>query len=231
MPRPGKSRTKSKMLAVIGVALGFTSYFCKEGIDAIERTKSSLENQLASYHSSLTTQTTQFQLLDSKQQLEGLMQRDSSKDKTQADFRAMIVNDTGSVYQAQAMVQEDIEGVRSLIEALPFGSEKLRDQLNEISAKISENDRKSRDTLKASSDNSWQRAVQIKLALVMTIINELPVSILGDTVITRAKHQAEISGSLISFGRWMVRILFVAAAFLTVYGIFKGVKVSEAAAE
>ncbi len=155
------------------------------------------------------------------------MQQNSAKSKNQADFRAMITSDTASVYQAEAMVQEDIEGVRSLIEALPFGSGKLREQLNEINAKVSENDRKSKDTLKPSSDNNWQRAVQIKLALVVTIINELPVAVLGDTVITRAKHQAEILGWVISLGRWIVRILFVAAAFLTVYGLFKGIKVSE----
>lgn len=227
----GKAQRKSKILAVIGVAIGIGSYFGKESIDAVERTKSSLENELASYHSSLTAQTTQLQLLDSKQQLERLMQQNSAKNKTEADYSAMIMSDTASTYQAQAMVQVDIDSVSSLIEAIPFGSKKLRDQLNEISAKISENDRKAKDTLKPSSEKNWLRAVQIKLALVMTIINELPVAILGDTVITRAKRQAEILGWLISFGRWIVRILFVAAAFLTVYGLFKGIKVSESSTE
>jgi ribosomal silencing factor RsfS len=222
---------KSKILAVVGVAIGVTSYFCKEGIDAIERTKSSLETELASHRASLTEQTTQMQIIQSKQELENLMRENSHKDSKKSanlSHATTILQDTLATRQAQAMVQVDIDGLSRLIDKLAVWSANPREQLDKIKTEIAKTDRQTNDTLKPSSEDSWERAVQVKLAFVITFLNMLPVDFLGDAVINQAKGQVKILDFLVTFGRWVVRILFVVGACFTLYGIFTGVKLREA---
>jgi hypothetical protein len=80
--------------------------------------------------------------------------------------------------------------------------------------------------LKVSPEKNWRRAAQVKLSLIDTTLNGLPVAVLGDEVITRAKNQVKLLEFLVRFGRWVVRILFVAGVCLTVYGLIKGIKVA-----
>lgn len=80
--------------------------------------------------------------------------------------------------------------------------------------------------LKLSPEKNCTRAAQVKLSLITTTLNGLPVAVLGDAVITRAKNQVKLLESLVRFDRWVVRILFVAGVCLTLYGLIKGIKVA-----
>src|ERR1700722_6744206 len=89
-----------KMLALLGVVITVASYFCKEGVEAIERAKSALEKELGSYRDSSHHQSTQLNLLSQRAQFEVVQRQTSSS----INYKNLILQDTVVLKQAESLV-------------------------------------------------------------------------------------------------------------------------------
>jgi hypothetical protein len=218
----------SKTLTAAGIAIGILSYFCKEGIDALERRKASLDGELTAYRHSSGHQTTQLQILASRQQLDAIQGENRTKKRKKAqniDYSGMVLRDIGNVRGAQALVGVAIDDLSRLIEKLPLRSANLRHTFEQMKNDLAAKKSKIEEQLKPTPENDWARMAQLKLAIISTAIDGLPILVFGDTIITRAKAQVRILDFVVGFGRWTARILFILGVCLTIYGLFKGVKV------
>jgi hypothetical protein len=83
----------SNFLTLAGIGIGGLSYVCKEGIDSFERTKSSLDDELAAYRNSLTQQTTQIQLLKARQQMESVRRESLPESQKKVSERRLLRDD------------------------------------------------------------------------------------------------------------------------------------------
>ena len=167
----------SKILTLVGIGIGGLSYVCKEGIDSLERTKSSLDDELAAYRSSLTQQTTQIQLLKACQQMESLHREslpEIQKRSPNVDYSGMITRDSGAVKETQARMRVGADDLRQLINKIPFRTAKLRQNFEQLNAGVEAAERQTNETLKPSPENDWVRASQLKLAITTTVLSDLP---------------------------------------------------------
>lgn len=185
--------------------------------------------ELAAYRTSSAQQTILLDLLRSQQQLEAMHREDWPKSRRKSlniDYSGTILRDIGNTRQAQALVAVSMDDLSRLTEKLAFRSADLRQRLKQLKADVENKDNETKDVLKLSPEKNCTRAAQVKLSLITTTLNGLPVAVLGDAVITRAKNQVKLLESLVRFDRWVVRILFVAGVCLTLYGLIKGIKVA-----
>lgn len=221
MPEP------AKVLAAAGIAIGFVSYVCKECVDALERSKTSLDDELTSYRHSSGHQTTQLQLLASRQQVDAQGENRSKKQRKapKTDYSGMVLRDIGSVRGAQALVGVAVDDVSRLIEKLPFRAAKFRHAFEQMKEDLAGKKSKIEEQLNLKSENDWARMAQLKLALISTAIDGLPIMLFGDSVISQANAQVRVLELLVRSGRWVVRILFVIGVTLTIYGLTKGIKI------
>jgi hypothetical protein len=217
------------ILGVVGVSITVSSYICKELIDSLERTKSGIQNELATNRQTSIQQSTQMQIVSSRQQLEALQRENSPKRRKKAeniDHSGLITRDIANLGHAQSLVRIEVENVSRLLDKLVFGSANFRKKFEQLKAEIDVTAQRTKEVLKPSPKHDWTRAVEIKLAFLSTIVSVLPLTVFADSVITSAKKQVEILERLVSVGRWIVRILFFGGIGLAAYAGYKGIKVS-----
>jgi hypothetical protein len=215
-------------LTVSGIAISVLGFICKELVDSLERTKTSLHDQLASNRVSSGQQSIQLQLLTARQHLE-VLQREklpkSQRKRQDIDYSVQIPFDIAALTSAQSVIRLSLDDVSRLIEKLAFRPASIRQTFDQLKAKIEADNQQAKDVLKPSSNHSWTRVVEVRIAVVSILVGALPLVVLEDQIISTANAQMKLLDFVIRFGRWAIRLLYISGAFLILYGLRKGVRV------
>jgi hypothetical protein len=118
-----------------------------------------------------------------------------------------------------------VDSVSRLIDALPsVGAKEFRHRLDRLKPDIEKADEQVTETLKPSPKHDWTRLAQVKLALVATLLAELPVLVLGDAVLTSIQRTREASERLYRFAQWVSYFLYTIGVALGLYAALSGIK-------
>jgi hypothetical protein len=209
-----------KILAIIGFAFGVLGRLCRDRVEALERKKTALENELDASRNSSLHQSTQLNQLAQETRMEVMHHQNSPN----INYKTIIVFDTTRLANARSLVSLSADDVSRLIEKLIFGSTRFKQLLENVKPKTQTDDYQ--QFLQKSRENpDWTDAARVKLAIVSTVTAGLPIMVLGDKVITAAKRQVELLDSGVRVGRWIIKIFYLAGAALVLYGILKGIKI------
>jgi hypothetical protein len=212
----------------IGFFIALLSFVSKEVSESLEKTKQAMETEIGSYRTYLGQSTTQMQILESRQQLELMLRENSSRNKKepddQRDFTTTIARDTSAVREAMADTQVNLEDVSRLIDTLPMFSQGAREQLDGLTRKVQESNKQIESSLTPSPRHDWSRAVEVKIDVIMPLLDDASVSLLGDAVQKQAEAQIKILSFLQTVTKLCWRVLIVLGLLLVLYGYLTGQK-------
>jgi len=191
--------------------------------------KEILKDNLQELHDSLVSAETQFrnesgqsaismQILTVQMQIQNLkLEAEKGRTDPQHDYSALIAQDIIAAQQFQANLNADFDSASRLINKLPAGARDLRQQRDQVHTKIEGMNQQVNDTLKPNPKHDVWRLIDVKLAIVMTILEELPVVVLGDTALTAAQ---QVQGAAEALIRICTRALYVLGLLFLGLGLY-----------
>ena len=202
--------------------------------------KEILKDNLQELHDSLVSAETQFrnesgqsaismQILTVQQQIQNLkLQAEKGRTDPKHDYSALIAQDVLAVQQFQANLNADLDSASRLIDKLPAGARDLRQQRDQVHTHVESTNQQVNDTLKPNPAHDVWRLIDVKLAIVMTVLEELPVVSLGDTALTAAQRVQEAAKSLIRVCTRALYVLGLLFLGLGLYAAITGIKTEAA---
>jgi len=202
--------------------------------------KEILKENLKEVHDSLASAETQFrnensqsaislQILTTQQQIENLgMQSKTGHKNTRLDYSDQITQATLVAQQAQTHLNASFDSVSRLIDRLPSGERELRRLCEQTREQVKQADQQVNDMLKPRPDHDVGRFVQVELAVVMALGQELAVIILGDMALTEAQQVLEAAETLIRLCTLALAVLGCLLLVLGLYAAVAGIKTENA---
>jgi len=191
--------------------------------------KEILKDNLQELHDSLVSAETQFrnesgqsaismQILTVQMQIQNLkLEAEKGRTDPQHDYSALIAQDIIAAQQFQANLNADFDSASRLSNKLPAGARDLRQQRDQVHTKIEGMNQQVNDTLEPNPKHDVWRLIDVKLAIVMTILEELPVVVLGDTALTAAQ---QVQGAAEALIRICTRALYVLGLLFLGLGLY-----------
>jgi hypothetical protein len=153
-----------KILAIIGFALGVLGRLCKDRVEALERKKTALENELDASRNSSLHQSTQLNQLAQETRMEVMHHQNSPN----INYKTIMVFDTTRLANARSLVGLAVDDVSRLLEKLVFGSARFRQLLENVKPKT-HTDEYGQFLQKSRENPDWTDAATVKLAIVSTV--------------------------------------------------------------
>jgi hypothetical protein len=227
--RTKKEKAKiAKRLAIASVLLIISSYIVKEVLkENLKELHDSLASAESQFRAELDQSAISLQLINVQQQIESIKLEAGSKDPHR-DFSALIAQDILQAQQAKAHLDADFDGVSRLIEKFPSAATDLRKLRDQVREQIEKVDKQIDEMLKPKPEHDLGRFVEVKMAMVFALVDEIPVAVLGDATLTAAHQVQEATERLIRICTWTIYVLFFLGAALALYAAVTGIK-SEAA--
>jgi hypothetical protein len=202
--------------------------------------KEILKEHLKELHDSLASAESQFriesgQLTISAQMLLAQQQAELSKIQEEKangrldpnrDYSALIAQDIITAQQAVAQLNSEFDSVSRLIDAMPPGAKDLRALRDQTRMSVDKVSGDVNETLKPSPDHDVYRFARIKMAMVMALVEELPVVVLGDTALSAARRIEEASEYLIRVCTRIIYVLGFLSLALGLYAAISGINSS-----
>jgi hypothetical protein len=216
--------TIAKRIAVIG-AIGLILTFTVKEI--VKENLKDLHDSLAQAENRFRTENGQSMLsiqnLNIQEQLENLgLQADTMSGKTDSDYGVLIAQDTSIANQALAQLNSDFDSVSRLIDALPSWAKGLQQSREQIRDSVTRTNGQVRQMLEPKPERNAARLVQVKLAAVIALVGNLPVTVLGDAALTAARELQEISEKLIRVCSLLFYIFSLMLLGLGLYAAMNG---------
>jgi hypothetical protein len=228
MPRQTKKqRAKiAKRFAIGSAVILILTFIVKE---IIKENLKDLHDSLAQAETRFRTEngesTISAQILITQQQIENLkLQDEATHGKSDRDFSALIVQDTGTARQTLAQLNSDFDSVSRLIDALPSGAKDLRQLRDQARVSVDKVNGQVNEMLKPKPDHDVYRFVQVKMAMVFALLQEIPVTVLGDAALTTAHRVQDACEYLIRLCSRMIYFLGLLFLGLGLYAVITGVK-------
>jgi hypothetical protein len=179
-------------LAVASGLLVLLTFVIKEIIkEELKELHDSLANAESQFRLENGQSTIQFQLLAAQEELENSkLLADKERGKKTEDYSPLIAKDTANARQALAHMNADFESVSRLIDAFPSRVKDLRDLRDKSKDAIEKTNKNVEDFLKPRPEHDVGRFVVVRVAMVMAIMQEIPIAVLADTTLTAA-HRLE----------------------------------------
>jgi len=215
------------MLTIISAAILLLTYTAKEVVK--EKTKDqadSLRSAEALYRSELGLSTLSAQDLAFRttNQISEINQIKKTESEAQRDYSDVIRNDLVMAQQILGDVNASFDSVSRFMENLPSGAHDLRQVREMLRPGVEKINKNVSELLKPSPTHDWTRAVQVKVAIVMAATEELPVTVLGDQVMTRSQRVQEACDRMYRFSGWASYFLYAIGVALALYANLSGVK-------
>lgn len=215
------------MLAVISALILVLTYFMKDIVK--ERAKdatSSADSAENLYRTEGGQSRLSLQIMQMQQQISALQQANAQQSTGAArDYSDAIRSDSVLAQQMLADFKIAADSVSRLIDAVPsVEAKEFRHRLDQLKPSIEMADQQVTETLKPSSKHDWTRLFQVKLALVDAAIAELPILVLGDSVMTSIQRTRDAYGRLYRFTQWASYFLYTVGVALGLYAALSGMK-------
>ncbi len=198
--------------------------------------KEIIKENLKDLHDSLAQAETRFrtengqstisaQILITQQQIENLkLQDETDHKKADRDFSALIAQDIGTAQQALAQLNSDFDSVSRLIDALPSGSKELRQLRDQTRASVENVNKQVNEMLKPKPEHDVYRFVQVKMAMVFALLEEIPVTVLGNAALTAARRVQDACEYLIRLCSRLIYFLGLLFLGSGLYAVITGIK-------
>lgn len=227
MRRTKRQKAKiAKVVAIASAVILLLTFLFKE---VVKENLKELHEALVRAESQFRTENGQsvisLQILDAQEQIENFkLQGDAGKKGANRDFSALIAQDTARAQEASAHLNSDFDSVSRLIDALPSGAKDLRQLRDETRASVDKANKQVNEMLKPKPAHDRGRFVEVKIAMVMALLQELPVVILGDAAQTAAHRVQAASEYLIGVCSRAIYFLGFLALSLGLYAAVTGIK-------
>jgi hypothetical protein len=220
----------AKGLAIASALILLVTFIVKEILkDNIKELHDSLASAETQFRNESGQSTISMQILITQQQIENLrLEAEGARNDPNHDYSALIAQDTLAAQQAQTHLDVDFDSISRLIDRLPGGARDLRQQRDQMRAQMEKIDKQVKDMLKPKPDHDVWRFVQVKSAMAMALLEDLPVIVLGDAVLTRAKRVQEAAETLIRMCARAVYVLSLLGLALGLYAAVTGIKTEAA---
>jgi len=214
----------------MSAALLLLTYVVKEVLrENLKELQSSLASAEAQFRTELDQSTISLQIFRVQQQMESLrLEKETGPKDLHRDFSALIAQDTSRARQAEAHLDSSLDSVSRLIDKLPSGARDLRKRRDEVRQEVKKTHEQVGELLKPKPEQDVIRLVGVKIAIVLALVQELPVAVLGDAALTAAQRLQEAAERLVRVCTWATYILFVVGLGLGLYATLGGHKVEAA---
>lgn len=118
-------------------------------------------------------------------------------------------------------VNSDFDSASRLIDALP--SKDLRDLRDQVRDSVDKMKTQVTETLKPSPDHDLVRFINVKVAMIMALLQAIPIALLGDQALTVAHRVQEATEHGIRFCSWVIGFLAFLSFGLALYAAITGI--------
>jgi|HubBroStandDraft_6_1064221.scaffolds.fasta_scaffold01770_7 hypothetical protein len=224
--RRKKART-AKRLAVTTVLILLATFVVKEILkEQLKDLRDSIVSAQNQFSSQLDQSAISVQILTTRQQLE-TAEIKAARSDPHHDYALEILQATTEARQVQAQMRADFEGVSKLVDAIPGRTEQLRQLRDQLRTSVEKADQTVNTMLDAKPKDDIDRWVGAKLAMVMALVQELPIIILGDVAQKSAQLMKETIETLIKFCNWLIYVLGILGFILGLYAAINGFQSAE----
>jgi hypothetical protein len=231
LPRTRKKKSKvAKRLAITSAMILLLTYAVKEVLkENLKELQGSLASAEAQYRTELDQSTISLQILAVQEQIENLkLESERGRKDPNRDFSGLIAQDTARAQQVRAHLDSSLDSVSRLIDKFPSGAQDLRKLRDQVRQNLEKTDEQITGMLKARPEHDVGRLVEVKIAMVLTLVQEVPVAVLGDVTLTAAHRVQEAAERLIRVCTWATYILFVLGLGMGLYATLGGHKIEAA---
>lgn len=220
-----KSRKRQVVITIIGAVILFCTYTLKDVIkektkdvsDALQRAEDLFRTEGG--QSLLSVHDLNFRMTDEFNQINQL----EKNQLLTSDYSNVIRNDLLMAQQMQGNLNTDFDSVSRFLDKFPSGNGDLLAQRDTLRPNIQKTNQQVSELLaKSPQGHDWVRFVQVKLAVVLAAAQEIPVAILGDAVLTRAKQIRERADKIYAFADWGSYCFYILGIGLGLYANLSG---------
>jgi len=222
-----KKAKLAKGLAIASAAICILTYILndmlKENLKALRDSLVSAEMQ---FDTAIDQSTISKQILVTQQQIEALrLESIGKRNKKNFDYSNLIQQDIAQAQQVKSQMDVDFDAVSRLIDKLPSGAGKLRDLRNQLQENVKKMDAQVTDMLKPTQKHDVWRLVDVKVAMVLALVQEIPIFVLGDDALTASRRVKEAAEARIR--RWTIvtYVLFFLSVSLGLFSVLSGIKI------
>jgi hypothetical protein len=164
-------------------------------------------------------------MLQIQQQFTAMKQAAANQaEDSERDYSAVIADDLLQARQVTAALNSSVSSLERFIDALPSGRENLRQQLEQLKPSIEKANQQVEEALKPSPKHDWTRSAEVKLAIAGALIQEIPVAVVGDAALTRARTAKASAERISEVASWVAYVLYTLSVALALYGTLTGMK-------
>ncbi len=224
MPRTKKQKTKiAKRFAIASVIIIALTFVVREMLkEKLKDIHDSAAKAEAQFRTESGQTVISLELLVSQEQAElQRLQDQKAAGKKIEDYTTLIAQATTQAQQALSDINVDFDSASRLIDALP--SPDLRKLREQVRTPIDKMNMEVTQTLKPSPDHDLVRFVKVKVAMILTLLQAIPVAILGDQALTVAHRVQEATERGIRFCSWFIGFLAFLGFGLGLYAAITGI--------
>jgi hypothetical protein len=100
----------------------------------------------------------------------------------------------------------------------------LRQQLEQLKSDVEKANQQVDEAVKPSLKHDWTRLAEVKIAIVSALLQKIPVAVVGDAALTRARAVRESAERISRVASWTGYILYTLGVALTLYAALSGIK-------
>jgi hypothetical protein len=223
----GKMRTSRKLAIIMACLLGLSYFFKEVAKDKLKDLQDSLQSADALFRTESGQSVISLQMITNQQQIELLeLRREVAKIDLDRDCSDVIPQALAEAAQVRSHVDMDFDSASRLIDKLPNAGGLL--QLREtIRLDIQKMHQTTEGMFKPSDKHDGRRYVEIKLGMILELLQGLPVAILGDAALTNARKVQDAVQELYVFCSRAIYVLFAIEFCLGLYMTIVGFKGGE----
>lgn len=213
------------MLAIIGAVILVLTYFVKDMLkEKAKDVSASVESGEALYRTESGQSTLSIQMLQIQQQFTAMKQAAAEQAKDgERDYSAVIGDDLRRAPQVRAHLNSSVSSLERFIDRLPDATH-LRQQLEQLKPNIEKANQQADEAVKPSPKHDWNRLAEVKIAMSICLVQQIPVLLLGDAALTRARMARESAERISEIASWVGYVLYTLGVALALYGILSGIK-------
>jgi hypothetical protein len=216
----------AKRVAIVAGVLALLTFVMKEILrENLKELHDSVAHAEAQFRTEEGQSTIQIQIQLIQQQIElARAQADPQRGNPNRDFGPLIAQALPQSQMAIAQVNNDFDSASRLVDALPFGKKQWRAARDQVRAALEKTRPEIEDMIKPSTDHDLKRFVGVKMAMVLALLAEIPITVLADRALTAAHETQEALDKLIRFCSWAVYCLGLLTLSLGLYAAISGIK-------
>jgi hypothetical protein len=222
-----KKAKVAKGLAITSAVLLLLTFVVKEILkEQLKDFRDSIVSAQNQFRNQLDQSTVSTQILTEQQQLEAIQAQERTRNDPNHDYTLLIQQATAEARQAQAQLNADFDGVSHLIDAIPE-AQQLRELRSKVEASVQKANQQVDSMLQPKPKHDLWRYVEVKMAMVMALVQELPVVVLGDAAQNAARRVQEAVEKLIKICNRAIYLLGFLSLGLGLYAAITGIQAAE----